>query len=301
MAESDFSGQPILLDGALGTELERRGFDARLPLWSAWALIEAPDLISRIHRDYVTAGAQVLTGATFRTTRYTLAKENLGAWAEDLTALAIRLARDAAADASHPAAIRIAGGIAPLADCYHPERKPPDDILKVEHEHTARLLATAGADIILVETQNTAREARIAAQAALDTGLPVWVSLMPRSATELWNGDSLTDTARMLQDLGAEAILINCCPPPIAASAFTTLSAALPAARWGVYPNFSDAEGPPWEFTGGLSPMAFAQWAEPLLSDAAIIGGCCGTTPDHIAALRVMINRKTANRQSNRQ
>jgi S-methylmethionine-dependent homocysteine/selenocysteine methylase len=285
------SGPPVILDGAMGTELERRGFDARLPLWSAWALVEAPDLVKRIHADYVRAGAQVLTAATFRTTRHTMAKEKLASWAEELTALAIRLAREAAEDANPGVEVSVAGSLAPLEDCYHPELAPADDVLTKEHAHTAELLAAAGSDLILVETQNSAREAVIAAKAALTTGLPVWVSLMPRRPHEFLNGDPLAKTAETIRGLGAEAILINCCPPELAAEAFRTLRKALPEARLGVYPNSASHEGRPWEFASAFAPSTFARWAVELSSEADILGGCCGTTPEHIAALvRALVN-----------
>lgn len=279
------SGPPLILDGAMGTELERRGFDARLPLWSAWALIEAPDLVKRIHADYARAGAQVLTAATFRTTRYTLAKENLTSWADELTALAIRLAREAAEDVNPGAEISVAGSLAPLEDCYHPEWAPAGELLAKEHAHTAEMLAAAGADLILVETQNSEREALIAVKAALDTKLPVWVSLMPRRADELFNGDPLVATAKAIRELGAEAMLINCCPPDLAAEAFRTLRKALPEARLGVYPNSGSLEVQRWEFTERITPAVFARWALDLAGEADILGCCCGTTPEHVAAM----------------
>jgi S-methylmethionine-dependent homocysteine/selenocysteine methylase len=285
MSESARLESPLILDGAMGTELERRGFDARLPLWSAWALIEAPDLVKRIHADYVRAGAQVLTAATFRTTRYTLAKENLTSWAEELVALAIRLAREAAEEANPEAEITVAGSLAPLEDCYHPEQTPPDTVLTREHAHTAGMLAAAGSDLILVETQNSAREARIAAKAALATGLPVWVSFMPRRADELFSGDSLSHTAKTVSELGVEAVLVNCCPPDMAAETFHVLRKVLPDARLGVYPNSATHEGRPWEFAGAFAPSTFARWALEIAAEVDIIGSCCGTTPEHTAAM----------------
>lgn len=280
---TDFSKPPIILDGALGTELERRGFEARLPLWSAWALIEAPDLVKKIHADYVAAGAQVLTTATFRCTRYALFKERLDSWTQQLIELSVRLAREAAA--GNPRVL-VAGSMAPLEDCYHPEQAPDDETLEREHRRTAELLAAAGADLLLVETQNSVREAVISTRAALKTGLPVWVSLMAGCTARLLNGDPLSDAARVICGLGAEALLINCCPPPVAEGAYLTLRNTLPEARLGVYPNFALPGGKPWDFSARLSPQDFARWAKPLAHDASILGGCCGTTPEHIAELK---------------
>lgn len=287
---------PLILDGALGTELERRGFDVKLPLWSAWALITAPELVRQVHADYVLAGAQVITAATFRTSRHCLFKEHLEDQASELTQLAVNLARDAAREFGEhlgggDSDVKVAGSIAPLEDCYHPELAPDDETLAREHAHTARLLADAGADVLLVETQNSAREALIAAAAALKTSCPVWVSLMPRCASNLFNGDSLAETALTLHGMGVRMILVNCCPPVIADGALRTLRQALPAALLGAYPNFSSTEGEPWEYGHELLPADFAAWAKNLAAEAALLGGCCGTTPDHISALAAALKK----------
>ena len=322
------SERPIILDGALGTELERRGFAARLPLWSAWALIEAPELVHTIHQDYIESGAQVVTACTFRTTRYTLAKVGMANRAEELTRLAVQLAtppyppreqggqtsfppltggsrgvvvgglsgggiEESEAGSLHPSSlilhpVRVAASLAPLEDCYRPDLRPPDEVLLREHAHTARMLRDAGADLILVETQNSAREAQIATEMTLNMGLPVWTSLMPRSATEMFNGDSLADTALTCFALGVEAILVNCCPPDLAEAAFRTLREAVPPGevKLGAYPNFRAPEGKPWDFSALLSPDEFTDWGQHMADlGADILGGCCGTTPEHIAAL----------------
>jgi homocysteine S-methyltransferase len=282
------------MDGALGTELERRGFDARLPLWSAWAVLDAPHLIKEIHKDYLKAGARVLTAATFRTSKFSLNKAGLKGKAQELTQKAVDLAREAIVEAGVDANVIVAGSLAPLEDCYHPERTPGDPVLIPEHTHTALILKDAGVDCILVETQNSQREASIATAAAQLTGLPVWVSFMPKSGTELFNGDSLVDTAKLVATQGVHAVLVNCCPPTIAQEAFRTIRKALPMNMVGAYPNFGRPQPNSSKFEYELSPEAFAHWAVHLpLPQANIIGGCCGTTPEHIAALaRVMQEEK---------
>jgi S-methylmethionine-dependent homocysteine/selenocysteine methylase len=281
------SNQPIILDGALGTELERRGFHSRLPLWSAWAVLEASDLLRTIHTDYLESGAQIITAATFRTSRWALAKENLADRAEELTSRAVEIARSSLVP--HPSSrVRVAGSMAPLEDCYCPDLAPDNDTLLREHEHHAKSLAKAGVDLILVETQNSDREARMATEMALNTELPVWTSLMPKSATEMFNGDSLAYTSLAVYALGVDAVLINCCPPALAEEAFLTIREAIPAGDilLGVYPNFGQPLFPCRIFTDQLTPAAFAEWGSKLRElGAGIIGGCCGTTPEHIAAL----------------
>ena len=121
----------IILDGPLGTELDARGIPTPLPGWSAHALDEAPEAICAIHRDYAAAGATVHTTNTFRTRRAVF-----GARWETLARRAVHLARD-----SVPSGHRVAGSIAPLADCYRPDLSPAgSDTEGTRAEH--RALAT---------------------------------------------------------------------------------------------------------------------------------------------------------------
>ena len=173
--------RPILLDGATGTELNRRGVNTDLPLWSARALLEAPDVLRQIHADYVRAGAELLTADTFRTHRRSLARGGQADRAAELTRLAVSLAREAAALAAPGRECFVAGSQAPLEDCYSPELVPPQADCEREHAELAGHLAAAGVDLILVETMNTIREAVAAVRAARATGLPVLASFVCRS------------------------------------------------------------------------------------------------------------------------
>jgi S-methylmethionine-dependent homocysteine/selenocysteine methylase len=120
-------------------------------------------------------------------------------------------------------------------------------------------------------------EARLAGAAALLTGLPVWVSFMPRSAGELFNGDPLVEAARFVNQQGVHAILLNCAPPNITEAAFLTLRRALPEAKLGAYPNLYKTK---------MTPLEFTVWASRLAAQGAdIIGGCCGSRPEHIVEL----------------
>src|SRR5262245_30418452 len=107
----------MLLDGGTGTELLRRGYRTTLPLWSAGALLDRPDLVAAIHADYAKAGAEIVTANTFRTNVRALRKAGLEARAPELNRLAVKLARDSGAPF-------VAGSIAPLEDCYRPDLVP---------------------------------------------------------------------------------------------------------------------------------------------------------------------------------
>ncbi len=271
---------PLVLDGATGTELERRGAPTTLPLWSAGALLRSPELIRDIHRDYVEAGAEALTANSFRTQRRTLARHGLGERAASLTALAVELAREAARGArSRP---WVLGSDPPLEDCYRPDLVPDDADLAREHAEHCENLAAAGVDAILCETLNSLREARAAVRAASATGLPVLVSFVCWRGATLLSGESLAEAVAAVSALRPAALLVNCLPPANVAVCLGDLArAGLP---FGAYANL----GAPDAVTGfqhseELSPQAFAACAELwVAAGARLVGGCCGTTPDHI-------------------
>jgi S-methylmethionine-dependent homocysteine/selenocysteine methylase len=278
------SGPALILDGALGTELERRGAESALPLWSARALLERPQLVRAIHEDYVAAGVELLTADTFRTQRRTLARAGLGQRAPELTARAVALAREAAAGAVGRR-VFVAGSIAPLEDCYSPELVPGADALADEHAEHASVLARAGADLLLVETMNTIREARAAVRAARATGLATWVSFVCAPGARLLSGEPLGEALGAVAPLGPQAVLVNCLPPDDASACLPLLhETGLP---FGVYANLGapTADGG-FRRSAECPPAAFAAhalaWTQ---AGARIVGGCCGTTPDHLRAV----------------
>lgn len=295
----------LLLDGATGTELTRRGVDTTLPLWSARALLDAPDTLRAIHLDYLRAGANIVTANTFRTHRRTLLRARIGHRARELTHLAVRLAQEAVreARASSDRSLFVAGSIAPLEDCYSPHLVPPDDELRAEHQELAEHLAEAGCDVLLVETMNTIREAVAAAQAAASTGLPVCVSFVAgpngrpphqlvdrgEAADELMvllSGESIEDAVAAVAPFHPSVMMVNCVPLRLIGCAFDRLRAATNGPI-GLYANVGHADDRiGWTLTDDVLPDAYAQCAQAWRAHgASIIGGCCGTQPAHIAAL----------------
>jgi len=273
---------PLLLDGATGTELERRGVRSDLPLWSSWGLLEVPDRVRAIHADYLRAGVDVLTAATFRTHARSLAAAGLEHRAAELGALAVRLARDAVEETQRAA--WVLGSAAPLEDCYHPERVPPDAVLAREHASHARHLARAGVDAILVETMNTGREAVAATRAARDAGADACVSFVCAGGARLLSGEPLAEALEAVAALEPLAVGVNCLPPHVVADSLPALSrTGLP---FLVYANLAGPDAPLAARHEEAAPERFAAhalgWAR---AGAAAVGGCCGTTPEHLAAV----------------
>jgi len=267
------TGPPLLLDGAMGTELERLGIPSELPLWSVLGLIEAPKTVLAIHGAYVAAGAQALTANTFRTQRRTLDHAGQGHRAGELTARAVALAREAASDRD----IFVLGSAPPLEDCFHPERVPDDATLAREHAEHARHLVEAGADAVLVETMNTIREAVAAVRAARDCGAAAFASFVSRSEARLLSGEPLDEAVDAVAEYGPLAVGVNCLPPGAVPPCLGVLQrAGLP---FFVYANLI---GPGEERSPEEFARSAAGWIE---AGARMVGGCCGTRPDHIRAL----------------
>lgn len=277
----------ILMGGAMGTELQRRGYETKLPLWSAGANLDAPDLVIQIHADYLEAGADMCVTNTFRTTPRTY--EKLGA--PELARKSLKAAVDCAKAAKAQFKGRdifIAGSFATLEDCYEPDLVPDEPALTREHEEQAQWLAAEGVDFMLPETINSLREAIVMARAASNTGLPFIISFVVRDNGDLFDGTSLKEAIDKTDFKGRVGVSINCRP-------IDTLNNALPvlcenySGFKGIYANGighpDDDLG--WIFEENADSLekytsAAKAWKK---SGCGMIGGCCGTTPAYIKTL----------------
>jgi S-methylmethionine-dependent homocysteine/selenocysteine methylase len=241
--------------------------------------------VRAIHRDHASAGAEVLTADTFRTQARTLAHAGIAGRARELTMLAVALAREGAREAAPERRIFVAGSLAPLEDCWHPERVPPDAALEREHREHAGHLAAAGVDLLLVETMNTVREARAALAAAAVVGIPACASFSCDESGRLLSGETLAAALDAVAPLEPAAVLVNCLPPHAADACLGALRAS--GRRFGVYPNLGAPDQPLARARErDRSPAALAAFAARWLdAGATLIGGCCGTTPEHVAAI----------------
>jgi S-methylmethionine-dependent homocysteine/selenocysteine methylase len=281
----------LLLDGAMGTELFRRGIETRLPSWSAQALIENPTIVREVHEDYIRAGSEIITTNTFRTTSRALGKANLSHRAKELSQLAVSLAKQARDNCANKP-VWVAGSVAPLEDCYEPGLTPDSETAFQEHSELIGWLVEAGVDLILIETMNTIRETVAAARAAATSGLPVFISWTCAPDGNILSGESLNDAILSLEQYKPSAFLVNCTPAKDIATALRKMREAAKVPI-GAYANIGKPEpiyG--WEFTHELDPSAYAFEAEDWVREGAnVIGGCCGTTPEHISTLKKVFQK----------
>lgn len=292
----------LILDGGLGSEIVRRGVR-----WRQNGLRTDSEAVRAIHRDYIQAGAAIITTDTFQMSRRTylnlfrnldhmrrIGAPGLESQAAALIEKAVLTAREAAEDR----AVAIAGSVSPLNHCFRPDLSPPFDESLQAHAETTSLLASSGVDFILLETMNNVREATAALEAAKKTTLPVWVSFtLEPGGKSLLSGESIAHGVRALERIGCDAILLNCAPPE-------DITAGLEEFRkictlpFGAYAHIGRYDPPSWKFdfhpqfanTETCPPDKYSLYAKRWRElGASIIGGCCGTTPDHIKAVKEVV------------
>jgi S-methylmethionine-dependent homocysteine/selenocysteine methylase len=275
----------LVLDGPMGTELALRGAFLPARAWSAAALDAAPELVAAVHRDYVAAGAAVHTANTFRTKR-----RSVGPRWEKLARTAVRIARASAGESgasigSGARAVRVAGSIAPLEDCYRPDLSP-GRASRAEHREVARVLAGEGVDILLCETFPDATEALVAVEEAVATGVETWASLLSMPGAPM----RLRETARACVDAGARAVLVNCVAASRTLPLVEELAGLALHVPFGAYANAGDAsEGIGWDADPDTGARAYEALARSwIAAGATIVGGCCGTGPAHVRRLAAL-------------
>lgn len=279
-----------LLDGGMGQELVHRAGAAPTPLWSTQVMLDRPDLVHDVHRDYFAAGATIAT-----TNSYAIHHDRLAGtgYEDDFHALhvaALTIAR--AARHSHGSG-RIAGAIGPLIASYRPDIHPAHDKAVPLYAEIAGLMGPS-CDLIICETVVSLAHARAVLEGAKAGGKPIWlaVSVDDQDGTLLRSGEPVADILNVAN--GAEAILVNCSSPEAVHVAVGILAKGeLPV---GGYANaFVEITGaflqdkPTVDALTArhdLSPDVYADHALGWIAQGAtIVGGCCEVGPAHIATL----------------
>jgi S-methylmethionine-dependent homocysteine/selenocysteine methylase len=291
---------PVILDGGMGRELRHRGVENLSTIWSANALLVAPDVVREVHADFIAAGAQVITTNTYGVIRHELAREGVEHRLRELNELAGQLAGEARDAAPHE--VWIAGSLPPLNGSYRPDRVWPFEKSAPLYREQAEILAPY-IDLFICETMSSAAEAFAAATAACETGKPVWVSftLHEDRSGRLRSGETISEAVRALAGLPIHGFLANCCAPEAITAALPELTAT-GAPYVGGYANTftpvpetwtldgSDPSDGALEYRTDLDPEAYAahaaSWWE---AGATVVGGCCGTRPAHIARIASMV------------
>ena len=293
-------GDRFLLDGGLGSELQRRGLNLSKGVrseyvtgpWSATAMGDAPEVVRAVHEDYLRVGADIITTNSFWTNRPMLGMVDLADRMEAYTRLSVELARDAR-DRFNPNAY-VAGSMCPPRSGH---------VYKALAEQS-KVLTTAGVDFLLLELVGSIEDAVASVDAVSETGLPVFLGIYVTSRATIQRGthedtgETIEALVEALNGRRVDAILPMCVPPEYIATVLPRLRAAYQGPI-GAYANIGykntrravaypvrqflevQVEHTPEEYTGCVQ-----DWLD---MGAQIVGGCCASTPEHIAALRPMV------------
>ncbi|MGB7339553.1 MAG: bifunctional homocysteine S-methyltransferase/methylenetetrahydrofolate reductase [Phototrophicaceae bacterium] len=279
--------KPILGDGAIGTLLVQRGNLSLNKCFDQLNLTQ-PALVEGTHTDYIEAGSELIETNTFGANRFKLSEYGLADSVVEINQAGVRLAQQAAAKANYP--IYVAGAVGPLGVSLQPYGRVSREDGKAVFVEQLQALLDSGIDAILFETFNNHDELILAVETAreLDADIPI-------IAQATFSTDNITSTghnpARVASDLhqtGATVIGVNCGTGPSQISRILqTMHNAVPDAKYSALPN----AGFPLTVGGrAMYPATAEYFGDYALTfeaiGAQIVGGCCGTTPQHIAAMR---------------
>ncbi|MBH09630.1 MAG: hypothetical protein CMG74_04600 [Candidatus Marinimicrobia bacterium] len=276
---------PLLLDGAMGTELFRRGLNLPLPLWSAEINITYPEYVKDVHDKYIAAGSNVITANTFRATPWAYSKAGYSPLrakerARSSLIKAVELAKKSANDSA-----MVAGSLTSTEDCYLPKKFPGKTIAQDNYGITLEWLIDSDIDILLFETMGNLDEIKVAMEMSDTCNLNRWLSLILKDRNHLLDGTRLENVFDILSGYEIAVLLCNC-------NKFETTLDALQIYKrewlgsWGVYPNLGITDFGNNYFQI-LDEHKFKAGMEKILHlNPDVIGLCCGSTPKHIQLLK---------------
>lgn len=272
-------GRPLLLDGAIGTQLIERGIEQDSSLWTSLANSNSPKIVKSVYEDYIKAGADIITSNTFRTNP--LAAKSYGkAFTEKMIEAALEIAHKAAGNKE----ILIAGSNPPAEDCYQAERKVNISVLEANHREHIELLWEFGSDFILNETQSHFDEIMIISEICSTMEIPFVVSLLIDEELRLLSGEKIEKVIPEILRFSPAAIGINCVHPETFRRYHKENEINY---NFGFYLNMGKSSHKVGVITGKLSPEDYLEEIEEYITDDLLfVGACCGSGPVHIKALR---------------
>ncbi|MFT5398577.1 MAG: S-methylmethionine-dependent homocysteine/selenocysteine methylase [Gammaproteobacteria bacterium] len=285
------AGECILIDGATGTEIERRGVPQLDNAWNGGGALSHPEVLRAVHEDYLRLGAEVIISNTFATHYYALSDAGEAERFEDYNRRGVELAIEARDNAQKPDTL-VAGGISYWSwSGDHPTLEN----LKSAAERQVEIIASAGAELILLEMMIDIDKMLILLDAALATGLPVWVGFTcapdAQGVVCLRNAEPLSDALAAIADRQVD--LVN-----IMHSEVEDIDACLEVllTNWlgpvGVYAHSSNSVDHHWVFQNTITPADYCTAAQRWIDRGVrVIGGCCGIEPRHIKQLARLVEK----------
>ncbi len=283
----------VVLDGGLSTQLEALGADFSGELWTGRALLDRPDIVRQAHKDFVDAGAKIITTASYQVSRAGFLEAGLSAEDADRALVrSVELARGATVGTD----VKVAASVGPYGAILHDGSEyrgnygASQEALEDFHRERIAVLASAKPDFFAVETIPEIIEAKAVVAVLRDyPSIPAWVSFSCADDAHVSSGETIEDAVRVVLELpGLVAVGVNCVAPEILAPLAVRISAITDTPIIG-YPNRGgvwDAASDTWV---GHTPQSLADWAGQWVGlGVSFIGGCCGHGARAIAELSAL-------------
>jgi homocysteine S-methyltransferase len=291
-------GAVRLLDGGTGTELQRRGVQMSSHAWCGGAAITSLATLEAIHRDYIAAGADIVTANTYASSRLLLELDGLGDRFEEINRATVQAAHRARRDTGR-SDVLIAGSLSHRGPIVKGTARPEAgtavslDALAASVSELAHLLRDEGCDLILLEMLYDPIRIPPVLAAAAETGLPVWAGLSARRGADgrvlgFGPGEDVpfATLVSILGDWPVAAAGVMHTPSDLVSDALQILRGGF-AGPLMAYPDSGYFRSPDWQFEDVIRPEDLRRFAETWVAESVqILGGCCGLSPEHIAALR---------------
>ncbi len=277
----------LILDGALGSLLQQKGYKPDKNLWTSYLNFNNPKAIQYIHEEYIDSGCDIITTNTFRTNPVALKKFDINIDVNSSIKRSVNISK-AISDKYN---ILLAGSNAPAEDCYQKERTLTKDKLISNHHHHIDLLFESGVDFILNETQSHFDEIEIICEYCSNNNIPFVISLFADNNLNILSGQSLTEIISFVQSFNPLAICINC----ITRKTFEKILRNLQfPSYWGFYLNCGSGNFEDENIQCGIDENQYSEIVKTSLNLVPkIIGACCGSNPKHIKSIKNLIYGKT--------
>ena len=286
------AGETILMDGGMGSEIERRGLISPTT-WSGGPMLTHPDAVRDIHQEYIEAGAEIIITNTFGTGRDMLEEGGIEDKVTEANRLGIEAAVQARRNAGADESVVIAASVSTMRPKAHAEVPVPYETALATYREQLDELAKGGADVVVGEMLVRISDTLAVIDAATELGLPVWVGLsLVRDGDGLYlgiqdrhGGETLQDALDAIKDKGVAAVFVMHTPVDDTGPGLEIVRQSWPGI-FGAYAHFPRSASPPMQ-PNATDPQSYLEYAKGWSEQGAlIIGGCCGTRPDHIQVLR---------------
>lgn len=275
--------RPLILDGSIGALLQKKGLADESPLWSTFTNEKFPEEVTKLHKQYIDAGADIITTNTFRTNPTAIILSGRK-FSNKYVKNAVELARRSISDDS----ILVAGSNAPAEDCYQSKRSLIKKEIEENHKIHIKQLIKHGCHFVLNETQSHFDEIKFITDYCYEKKIPFIMSFLFDDKLRLLDGSSLTKAINYVLRKNPLAIGFNCITSEILLKALLKIK---PDFNWGFYLNCSKGSITENIYSKGLSVSGYSEVIKTTLKySPSFIGSCCGSTPTFTRQIRRIID-----------